>query len=377
MGSDCETTNANAKHSLEQVKIQTETDLKTAIAQLRKCEEVIEEKLNLLRNHASSINEINQQLEVEVDTDKREELNCEKKQHIEFEDHLTSAIKAEKQLVIQSKVTITALNQKLLELENETTAQLGKEMMNVTEQRKKARNERRKRDSELRNLKADNQEERGTVGITAEKKEGKTPESQHKIDMNSLPSTLWDDFCSLSLEKIYPGQAERIRTRHSPEEVIKKTKTNPFDLRDEDLAKITKNSAPRTRGTEIQSTSKTKCILRSSTPRDHFLSDSDDTDEFWERDRSATPKRTVKTRDPPTEDENDIPRGRRGRKEDMNRTTGTNQDEEPSFREFAKLMGDNLIALRKIQERPPRWGGHRVRTFKGDPKENFDDFAKN
>ncbi len=39
-------------------------------------------------------------------------------------------------------------------------------------------------------------------------------------------------------------------------------------------------------------------------------------------------------------------------------------------------MGDNLIALRRIQERPPRWGRHRMRTFKGDPKENFDEFAE-
>ena len=126
-------------------------------------------------------------------------MNCEKKEHAELEDHLTSAIKAEKEVAIESKVTITALNKKLLNLENETTTQ---DMMDITEQRKKARNERRKRHSELRDLKAENLEERGAVGLTSEKKEGKKPESQHKIDMNSLPSTLWDDFCSLSLEKI-------------------------------------------------------------------------------------------------------------------------------------------------------------------------------
>ncbi len=97
-------------------------------------------------------------------------------------------------------------------------------MMVITEKRKKARDYRRKRDSELRDLKAKNLEERGAVGLISEKKEGKKPESQHKIDMNSPPSTLWDDFCSLSLEKIYPGQAERIRARHSPEDVVKKDK---------------------------------------------------------------------------------------------------------------------------------------------------------
>ena len=38
-------------------------------------------------------------------------------------------------------------------------------------------------------------------------------------------------------------------------------------------------------------------------------------------------------------------------------------------------MGDNLVALRKIQERPPRWGGPRMKTYRGDHRENFDDFA--
>ncbi len=168
--------------------------------------------------------------------------------------HLKILRSLQEELVTQSKVTVTALNKKLYDLENETTALLETEMMDITEQRKKARDERRKRDSELRDLKAENQEERGAVDLTFDKKEGKNPESQHKIDMNSLPSTLWDDFCSLSLEKIYPGQAERIRARYSPEEVVKRAKTNPFDLRDEDLAKVNKKSTSRTRDTENQPT---------------------------------------------------------------------------------------------------------------------------
>ena len=87
MGSDCQAADTNTKHNLQQVKIQTETDLKTVKSQLRKCEEVIEGKLNQLRKHTSSINEINNQLEVEADSDKREELKCKNKEHVELEDH--------------------------------------------------------------------------------------------------------------------------------------------------------------------------------------------------------------------------------------------------------------------------------------------------
>ncbi len=136
MGSDCEVTDTNTKNNLEQVKIQTETDLKTAISQLRKCEDAVEGKLNQMRKCASNMNEINSQLEVETDSDKREELNLEKKEQIELEDHLKSALRAEKELMIQSKVTITALNKKLYEIENELASAIEKEMMDMTTQRK-------------------------------------------------------------------------------------------------------------------------------------------------------------------------------------------------------------------------------------------------
>ena len=37
-------------------------------------------------------------------------------------------------------------------------------------------------------------------------------------------------------------------------------------------------------------------------------------------------------------------------------------------------MGDNLVALRKIHERPPKWNGPRIKIFSGKPKDNIEDF---
>ena len=79
MGSDCEVADTSTRSNLEQVKVQTETDLKTAISQLRTCEEVIEGKLDQLKRCTSNIHDVKKQLEVEADSDKREELQREKK----------------------------------------------------------------------------------------------------------------------------------------------------------------------------------------------------------------------------------------------------------------------------------------------------------
>ena len=45
MGSDVETIEETNKSEIEKIKIQTETDLKTAISQLRQCEEATEDKI--------------------------------------------------------------------------------------------------------------------------------------------------------------------------------------------------------------------------------------------------------------------------------------------------------------------------------------------
>ena len=49
-------------------------------------------------------------------------------------------------------------------------------------------------------------------------------------------------------------------------------------------------------------------------------------------------------------------------------------DESDTFTQFAKTMGDNLIALRKIHEKPPRWNGPRIKVYSGKARENLDDF---
>ncbi len=230
MGSDVETTEETNKSELEKVKSQTEADLKTAISQLRECEEATEDKITQLKNCSTSIKEINKQIEEETDVDAREDLKREKKGLMENEVHIQSGLNAEKELLRQSKVTVTALNKKLYELEKAMEAIIDKEMMNITAQRKKSRDERRKKDNDLKTLKTSNPDERGASGYTPGERESAKAGSQHRIDANSLPSTLWDDFCSMTLEKIYPGQSERIRSRCSPEEVVKSRKSNPFDL---------------------------------------------------------------------------------------------------------------------------------------------------
>ena len=91
IGIDSETTDAKNKNAIEQIKIKAEVHLKTAISQLRQCE-------------------------VGTDPDTREKLDFEQKELAQHEHHLSSTLKAEKELVIQSKVTITALNKKLYDL---------------------------------------------------------------------------------------------------------------------------------------------------------------------------------------------------------------------------------------------------------------------
>ncbi len=175
MGSDCEATDTSPGSILEQAKMQTETDLKTAISQLRKCEEVVEGKLDQLKRCTSNIYDVKKQLEVEADSDKREELQREKKEYDELEDHLKATLKAERELVKQSKVTITALNKKLYDIENEIVAKKQKEMAEITILRKKAR------DSKLKSVKTENPEERGAVGQTTERRSTSNSGSQHSM----------------------------------------------------------------------------------------------------------------------------------------------------------------------------------------------------
>ncbi len=52
----------------------------------------------------------------------------------------------------------------------------------------------------------------------------------------------------------------------------------------------------------------------------------------------------------------------------------SDDDGRDTFARFAKMMGDNLVALRKIHERPPKWSGPRIKVYSGKARENLDDF---
>ncbi len=61
-------------------------------------------------------------------------------------------------------------------------------------------------------------------------------------------------------------------------------------------------------------------------------------------------------------DDNDLPAAER------------DDEDVDTFAQFAKMMGDNLVALRKKHEGPPKWNGPRIKIFRGRPKVNVKDF---
>ncbi len=40
------------------------------------------------------------------------------------------------------------------------------------------------------------------------------------------------------------------------------------------------------------------------------------------------------------------------------------------------MMGDDLVALRKKQERPPKWNEPRIKVYSGRPKDKIEDFEE-
>ena len=56
------------------------------------------------------------------------------------------------------------------------------------------------------------------------------------------------------------------------------------------------------------------------------------------------------------------------------RRTGEDDAGRDTSAQFARMMGDNLIALRKIHESPPKWNGPRIKVYSGKARENLDDF---
>ncbi len=175
----------------------------------------------------------------------------------------------------------------------------------------------------------------------------------------------------MSVEKIYPGQGERVKQKIRESDLNKTLNNNLFNLRPEDLTAIVKQALQEAQEPLKDKKRQTEAKPRSSTPKYEWLSESDEQSDDSSK---STPGRN-RTQTGPTR------RGQAPRKgRDSDRSVSPldrrhTKGDEPSFQEFAKLMGDNLVALRKIQDCPPRWGGPRMKTYKGDYRENFDDFA--
>ncbi len=145
MGNDIGSTEPNLKLTIEQIKNRREVDLKTAIAQLRQCQEKLDAKMNQIEQCTGSLIEVDGLLDEKTNPETREKLKSEKRELATKEDHLRSSLVTKKEVATQSKVTIKALHQKLLEIKKKTSP-IDDEMMEITNQRKKAKDERRKKD---------------------------------------------------------------------------------------------------------------------------------------------------------------------------------------------------------------------------------------
>ena len=146
---------------------------------------------------------------------------------------------------------------------------------------------------------------------------------------------------------------------------------NPFNLRPEDLTAVIKKALQEVQEPLKDNKRNTETRPRSSTIKYGWLSESHEQSD----DSSKNMPGRSRIQTGPTRREQ-VPR--RGRDSDRSVTPLDRQHtrgDEPPFRECAKLLGDNLVALGKTQERPPRWGGPRMKTYKGDYREKFDDFA--
>ncbi len=230
--------------------------------------------------------------------------------------------------------------------------------MDITAKRKHARDERRKKGAELKTLRNSTPDSLGAVG-GIETTDG--PSSSKGIHFKDTPgnvSRLIDDYCNVSLERIYPGQGGRIKRKIHESELNTTLNNNPFNLRPVDLTAIVKQAIEEAQEPLTGKKRQTELKPRSSTPRYQWLSESEEQSDDSSK---STPRRgrtmTGSTRRGQTP-RRDRDSDRSGSPPDRRHAGGN----EPSFRELAKLMGDNLIALRKIQERPLRWGGSRMKT---------------
>ncbi len=154
------------------------------------------------------------------------------------------------------------------------TLLLDKEIMDITTRRKHTRDQRRKKWAELRTLKTHTQD---SLGGGKRAPDG-FPCSKviHFKDTTDNASQLIDDYCNVSLEKIDPGQGERIKQKIRESDLNKTINNNPSNLRPEDLTPIVKQAVQAAQEPLKDKKRQTETKPRSSTPKYEWLSESDE-----------------------------------------------------------------------------------------------------
>ena len=214
-----------------------------------------------------------------TDADERQSLNTERNLVRKREDRTREAMDKEKAIPQQAKITIAALNKKIYDLEEQATNKLDKELADTTTLRRRARDELKRKDSELKALQQTPSEERGAVGGAVKRNPKRQSGAQHKQDSDAAAPSFFDEFCSMTLEKLYPGHEEKKRSRCEPKEIVRKASTEPPNLSHEDLTTIVEKAVKGILKTESKEPEKRKTVPRSSTPRDNWFREYDDPDD--------------------------------------------------------------------------------------------------
>ncbi len=278
MGFEEEATGTTVLAEIKQNRYQAESDLKSSIISLKQSEDVIQRQRVEYDKCEHEIKEIEEQLTETSDTEERQGLATEKSKVRTREEKILEAMSKEKELLQPAKTNISALNKKIQELEEQESKIFDKEIDETATRRKQARDERKRRDQKLKELQRNSSEERGAVGGAIKKNSSRQSGAQHKHDGETAPSSLFDEFCSLTLEKLYPGQEEKIRDRHDPRVIVKNASAEPLNLSHEDLAAIVEKTVKGILKTENRGSEQKKTKPRASFPRESWLSDSDDPD---------------------------------------------------------------------------------------------------
>ena len=92
------------------------------------------------------------QLTETSDTEETQSLIIEKNVTRTREEHILEAMSKEKEVMQEAKITISALNKKIHDLEEQESKMLDKEIDDAATRRKQARDERKRKNNELKAL---------------------------------------------------------------------------------------------------------------------------------------------------------------------------------------------------------------------------------